>query len=257
MALDFIRESLEGLPEAFHPEYTKGEDGKFHLALTGGPDTKALEANNAKLLDEKKAALAKLKMFEGIDDPAKAKEALDQLRKLQEKELLEAGEVEKVIESRTKMMKADHEAQVKKLTEAAEATNAETGKLRAQLSKAVIERGILDAVNSVGQPRKEAIIDIIGRGNIVFKLDENGIPIPQNADGTTIFGKDGQKAMTMSEWASSLLETAPHLFHESKGGGAKGSIAALDGKTYSGDQLDKMSASQKMELGRGRAPLAR
>lgn len=257
MALELIRESLEGLHESLHPEYKKGEDGKFHLIVNGMEDVTGLKANNAKLLEEKKKLQERYKQFDEFGDPEKVKETLARMReveeterKLKEKELLAKGDVEEVVNQRTALMRQDHENQVKKLTGASESLTSENEKLRAQLSKAVIERGILDAVNVVGQPRKEALVDIISRGANTFKLDESGIPVPLNQDGTTIYGKDGTKAMTMEEWAQSLLETAPHLFLESKGGGARGNVAGGDGRTYTAEELDKMSPAQKMNLGR-------
>lgn len=250
MALELILNSLDGVPEVLHGEYTKQSDGTYRLGVNGMEDVSGLKKNNAELLEEKRKAQEKLKLYEGIEDPAKAKEALARLRQLEEKDLLEKGEVEKVIEKRTQMMRTDHENQVKQLNTALDGTKGENERLRSQLSKAVIERGILDAVTAVGQPRKEAMIDIISRGLGTFKLDDNGNPIPQNADGSTIFGKDGQKAMTMSEWAASLLESAPHLFLESKGGGAKGSMAAVNGTQLSAEQMAALSPAQKMELGR-------
>lgn len=59
-------DSLEGVPEALHAEYTKGDDGKYRLNLEGGPPPKKdteleerlrkLEENNQALLDEKRKA---------------------------------------------------------------------------------------------------------------------------------------------------------------------------------------------------------
>lgn len=260
MALELIRDSLEGLHDSLHSEYQKRDDGKFHLIVNGMEDVSGLKANNAKLLEEKKSLQAKYKQFEDLGDPEKVRESLERMReleeterKLKEKELLAKGDVEEVVNQRTALMRQDHENQVKKLSSASESLTAENEKLRVQLSKAVIERGILDAVNAVGQPRKEAIVDIISRGAGTFKLDENGIPVPLNPDGTTIYGKDGTKAMTMEEWAQSLLETAPHLWLESKGGGARGNVAGADGRTYTAEELDKMSPAQKMNLGRNAA----
>ena len=249
MALEMMLDTLEGVHESLHGEYAKKEDGKFHLIVNGMEDVTGLKNNNKQLIEEKRKLQDKIKAFGDID-PSKAQEALEKLRQLEEKQLLEAGEVDKVVEKRTALMRQDHENQVNKMTEGLEAVTGERDMLKQRLSKAVIERGILDAVNTVGQPRKEALIDIISRGTAVFQLDENGEPKPLNPDGTTIYGKDGKNAMTMVEWATNLLENASHLWLESKGGGARGNVAGGDGRTYTAEELDRMSPSEKMKIGR-------
>ncbi|MGX2950047.1 hypothetical protein ACWIUA_03935 [Ursidibacter sp. B-7004-1] len=56
----------------------------------------ALNAEAKKHREEKESVEAKLKAFEGIDDPAKAKKALETVKNLDDKKLIDAGEVEKV-----------------------------------------------------------------------------------------------------------------------------------------------------------------
>jgi hypothetical protein len=55
------------------------------------------------------AAEAKLKPFEGIEDPAAARKALETVKNLDSKKLVDAGEVEKVKEEATKALKAQYE----------------------------------------------------------------------------------------------------------------------------------------------------
>ena len=43
MALKMILDSVDDLPDVLKGEYTKGEDGKFHLSLEGAEDTGALK----------------------------------------------------------------------------------------------------------------------------------------------------------------------------------------------------------------------
>lgn len=248
--LDLIVDSLDNVPEHFKSEYTKGEDGKFHLSVSGVEDVSGLKSALQKERDEAKKLREQVKAFDGID-PSKANEALEKLRKLEEKQLLDSGEVDKVIENRTRLMQQDHQAQVAKLTEALQTVEKERDSSRLMLSEAVIQRGIIDAVNEVGQPRKEALLDIIQRGKLTWRLDEKGAPIPVNEDGTTIYGKDGKAPMTMKEWGQTLLETAPHLFLESKGGGARGSVTGGNGKVMSADDYAKLTPAQKLANARG------
>lgn len=251
MALKLVVDSLDGVDETLHSVYQQKDDGKYHLSVDGLEDTTGLKKNMAALLAEKRQLQEKYKQFDDID-PNEAKEAMEKLRRIKENELIASGDVEKVIENRTKLMKQDHENQVKQMTEAQDKISAENQRLKSALNKAVIERGILDAANEVGQPRKEALTDIVARGNGTWQLDDDGKPVPLNSDGTTIYGKDGKLPMTMVEWAESLREGAPHLWIESKGGGARGSVVT-DGKgrKFSQEELAGMSPTAKANVARG------
>ncbi len=250
MALKMVVETLEGIDTAFQSLYTKGEDGKFHLAVEGVEDVSGLKSALQKEREANKELKAKAAAYEGID-PEKAQEALKKLRDIEEKKLIEAGELEKVLENRTKIMRQDHQAQVEQLTKRAEAAEADSEKTRKLLATAIIERGITDAVNEVGSPRKGAIIDIIQRGRQTWRLDENGKPVAFNEDGTTIYGKDGKLPISMKDWAQNLLEQAPHLFEESRGGGARGSITGGDGTSLTAEELAKLSPAQRLAFARG------
>lgn len=250
MALEMVVESLDSVAEAFRGEYTKGEDGKFHLSVNGGEDVSGLKSALQKERETVKELKAKAAAYEGID-PAKASEALEKLRQIEEKELIAKGEMEKVIENRTKLMQQDHAEQVRKLTERAEAAETDNAKTKETLAAVIIERDVSEAINSVGQPRKNALVDILHRARQTWKLDDDGKPIATNPDGSTIYGKDGKEPISMKEWAEKLLETAPHLFEESKGGGARGSVIGGDGKSLSAEELAKLSPAQKLAFARG------
>lgn len=43
MVMKAVLDSLDGVDKAFHGEYKKGDDGKFHLEVEGGEDTGALK----------------------------------------------------------------------------------------------------------------------------------------------------------------------------------------------------------------------
>jgi len=250
MALSAVLDTTEfdSLAEILKTEYRKSEaDGKYYLVVDGLEDVSALRANNQKLVEEKRKLQEKYKAFENID-PAKAAEALDKLRKIEEKQLLDSGEVEKVIENRTTLMKKDHEGRIEAMTTASKKLEEDNKKLLVQLNEAVVVRGIQDAVNSVGQPRKEALEDIISRGMRTWQLGDDSKPIPRDSAGNIMYGKDGKAPMTMHEWAQSLMESAPHLWTEPKGGGARGSNTMLGNKQYADADLDKLSPTAKAQL---------
>lgn len=250
MTLELIVDTLDKIPESLKGEYTKGEDGKFHLNVNGIEDTTGLKSALQKERDNVKELKAKYAAYDGID-PAKAQEALEKLRKIEEQELIAKGDLEKVVENRLALMKQDHAEQVKKLTERAEKAESDATNSKTLLAAALIENGIADAVAEVGQPRKGAMIDIIQRAKQYWKLDDAGKPVALNSDGTTIYGKDGKAPISMKEWAENLLEQAPHLFEESKGGGARGSVTGGDGTQMSAEELSKLTPAQRIAFARG------
>lgn len=248
--LEMVVDSLESVPEALRSEYAKGEDGKFHLAVSGGEDVSGLKSALQKEREAVKELKAKAAAYDGID-PANAKEAIEKLRLIEEKELIAKGDMDKVFENRTKLMQQDHAEQVRKLTERAERAETSEAKTKEILAAVVIERDVSEAINAVGQPRKNALVDILHRARQTWKLDESGKPVATNPDGTTIYGKDGKDPISMREWAEKLLEQAPHLFEESKGGGARGSIIGGSGKAISAEELARLSPAQKLAFARG------
>lgn len=259
MPINLIIDSLDAVEEGLRGEYVQQPDGKYKLNVLGLDDTTNLKKNNQALLAEKKALQEKLKSFDGLD-PEQVKAAMDRIseleeveRKLKEKKLMEEGKVEELIQARLSNMKNEHDSQVKTLNGNVTALTEENGLLRTRLSREVIMNGLTKAVNAVGQPRTEALVDILNRGQMVFQLDEKGNPVPKDSQGVIVFGANGNDPMTMEEWAAGLLKSAPHLFLESKGGGAKGSATDASGRKYSAEELAGMTPEQKMNIGRNAA----
>jgi hypothetical protein len=79
------------------PVYTKEDGSDIAFDVVGTTSTIARLNAEAKTHREgKEAAEGKLKLFEGIEDPAAAKTALETLSKLDQKKLIDAGEVDRV-----------------------------------------------------------------------------------------------------------------------------------------------------------------
>lgn len=247
MALKRILDSIEGLSQELAALYVLGADGKYHLDLEGSADDAALKS----ALQKEREAVAELKQqlsrYRDVD-PEKYNEALRKLSEIEDKKLIEEGKLEELLQKRTETMKRDHQAQL----EAAQSKLAEfeqtTTKLRESLSRTVIENGIVAAVTKVGNVRKEALSDVLSRGQTVWGLDENNNPVPRKSDGTPIYGKDGRSVMTMDEWAQTLVTEAPHLFEKTQGGSAR-----TEGSTQRGglpENFDNLSPADKLALGR-------
>lgn len=112
------------------------------------------------------------------------------------------------------------EGQVRQLQERVKSLEAELQAKNARLAEEILERGIRDAVNKVGDVHKNAWKDVVARGKNVFSLDEQGRPVPRDPAGEIIYGKDGTQPMSFDEWAQKLLADAPHLFKAAGGGGS-------------------------------------
>lgn len=103
MALKAIVENLEGIDESLRSHYTKGEDGKFTLAVesVGGLVLENVDGLKTALSSErtaKEAALTSVKAFEGIDVNA-ARTAIADLKKLQESD--PEGKAAEIVRQRT------------------------------------------------------------------------------------------------------------------------------------------------------------
>jgi len=248
MALKALLKSLDEVDEQFQSLYVK-EGDVFVLAVDDTDYKQTLgefRNNNIELTKKLQQAegaseeLAALKeqveKFQGID-PEKAKEAMDKIRNIEEKQLIDAGEIDTVIEQRVaqrvERMRADLEGKVNAATKRNEQLEAENGKYKGRLSEVVIDSALQQAVSNVAPIRKGAMRDAIARGREVWTLDENGQPVPmiKGANGKEVmYGSDGKTVLSMDEWAQSLAMEAPYLFEGNAGGGANGNLSGSEQK---------------------------
>lgn len=229
MALKFLIDTLEGLAPEVQALYKQLESGKFQLDVDGAVDKSRLDEfrnNNVELQKQ-------IDKYKDVD-PAKYKELMVIQTKITEKELLEKGEVEELVKLRTRAVREDLET---KLT----ATNTELETYRAQLSNLQVSDVVKTAAIKVGI-YATAVDDVINRANGVFKI-EKGLPVPKNPDGTIIYDKTGEKAVTVEGWLHDLKKSAPHLFVGSQGSGAGG------GSGTGQKDMSTMTALEKVVLG--------
>lgn len=224
MKLKPVLDSLEGVPEAFHELYTQRE-GKFMLELDGElpgfvPRAKLDEFrnNNVTLMKELETLKGRALSQEELDEFKRIRE---ERQKMADKELLDKGEIDKLIEQRTSRMRADYEKQIQTLSEVAEELESQLIAANETLAGTLITAEISKSISSVGALRKGAMDDVISRAQRTWTFEDGKI-VPKDPEGTTIFGKDGKGPMTMAEWCQSLAESAPYLFESSSGGGAQG-----------------------------------
>lgn len=220
------------LPDIIRAEYTPNPDkaDEFILSVDGAVDKNRLdEFRNTNIELQRKIEAVK------DVDPKKYRELVEQQRKINEKELLEAGDVDKIVEGRVGTMKTEYETKIAGLT-----GNMDT--MSRQLESLTIDNVVRDQATKLGvQPT--AVDDVLLRAKTVYRLEE-GRPVPKTGDGQTIYGKDGSNPMPISEYIVNLKETAPHLFQGSSGSGANGNQGGGRGVDDS-----KLSSAQKIAKG--------
>ena len=99
MALKAVLDSIDGLDDGLKALYVE-QDGKFRLDVEGGFKTPDEITGLTSALNKEREARSQLekqaKKFEGIENPADALKALETIKNLDAKKLIDAGEVEKV-----------------------------------------------------------------------------------------------------------------------------------------------------------------
>ncbi len=226
------KEEFEKLPEVVRDHYKENE-GKFHLSLVPKQRLDEFRQNNINLLKERDDLKVLADQYKDLD-PAKAREALAKLKKLDEKNLLDEGKVEELFTQRTGAMKNDYEGKL--ATEKKRGDNAE-----ARLSELLIDSELRNtAIKPEVGARPTALTDITLRAKSVWTIKE-GKAVAMK-DGNVLYGKDGNP-LTMNEWLVTLRAEAPHLFADSTGGGANNDKG---GGSPGGKERSKMTTSEKV-----------
>lgn len=227
MALKYIVDTLDGLDASVASLYEQA-DGKFRLNVEGVAPREKLDEFRNKNID----LMRQLDTFKGVD-LTKYQNLLGLEKKLTDKELIDAGKVDEVVQSRIASMKTEHEQIVNQL-------NTQLSDSNKQLESLLIDSAVrMQALNQKVIP--SAIDDVMLRARMSFKIVE-GKAVP-HADGKPVYGKDGVNPMSVEEWISGLAKNAPHLFEGSQGGGARGS------QGRGGPNAANMTATQKIAAG--------
>lgn len=208
MGLKSVLDSLDGVEEAIAKLYTKNADGKYYLEVEGLVSKAKLDEfrdTNVKLMKD-------MEKFKDID-PVKYRELSETYRKIQEKEWIEKGELDKVVEQRVSTMRGDLEGKIKEYKQSNES-------MSKQLDSLLIDNEVRAAAIKSGV-RPSAVDDVLLRARAVYKV-KDGVATPFDDKGQVIYGKDGANPMVINDWVGSLKQSADHLFQGSNGGGAPG-----------------------------------
>jgi hypothetical protein len=197
--------------------------------------------------EEKEALATKMKAFEGIDDPAKALKALETVKNLDDKTLIDAGQVEKVKQE----ARAAFDEQLKAIEKTYEPIVAERDKYKSDFFNEVVG-GAFSRSKFIAD--KLAIPGDLAQAKFGSNfLIEDGKVVGKNAAGERIFSRTrpGEIA-TFDEALESLIEDYPHRDTILKGigasgGGAGGSTRMVGGKkTMLRSQFDALDPAAQM-----------
>ena len=212
MPLKFKYTKKDEIPAGHESLYLE-RDGAWLLDAEGVVEKSSLDEfrnNNTALKKQFDDLAAKYKDV----DPELARQLLQAKRDAEDKALLAQGNVDAVVEARTRALKADLENRLLTADRQRAALEARLGEL--QINHAVV------AVAGKRGLKPAAAADLVARAKGVFRL-VNGQVAPVGADGASVlYGRDGVNALTFDEWVETQVAEAPHLFAENSGGGAAG-----------------------------------
>jgi hypothetical protein len=212
MALKFKFKSKDEIP-AEHVSHYVERGGAFVLDAEDGVEKAKLDEVRMHNVTLEKQLADFNARFDGIE-PDQVRALMAEKQKLEEAKHLKEGEVEKLVESRTRSLKSDLEKQVGGL-------KTERDAVMSRLVEIEINQGVTLAATKRGL-RPTAIPDAVARARKVFQL-VNGVPTAFEPDGKSVrYGRDGVTPLTWDEGAEGLVTEAPHLFEASAGGGAVG-----------------------------------
>lgn len=241
MALKVIVKTLDGLDEATKKLYVQ-KDGEFHLDVEGLPEDPKLgefRENNRKLNAKVTELTDTLKQFEGVD-AAKYKEYELTQHKLRDKQLIDAGKIDELLNSKIDPIKKEFQTKL-------EAAQKENSALSGRLEILHIDNQLTELGTKKGL-RPTAIEDMLARGRRVFRL-KDGQVVALDQDGAQARTKSGDP-LTMPAWLDTLATEAPHLFQPSNGGGANNNNGNghHGAKTLSRGEFQKLAPESQMQF---------
>lgn len=220
---------VDGKPVYVH------EDGKeipFDAAGTVATITR-LNAEAKTHRVEKETALEQLKQFAGIEDPAAALQALKTVANIDQKKLVDAGQIEQVRSEITKGFQAQLDT-----------LNGEKQGLEKQLYGAMVGNAFASAAIL---PKLNIPADLVqARFGSAFKV-EDGKVVAYDANGNKLFSrqKPGEIA-DFNEGLELLIDQYPHKDAIFKGGGQSGSGAQSGNGGSGGKQVITRAAFEAL-----------
>lgn len=241
MPIPAVLDTLDAMPENLQDSYAQGPDGKYHLSdVPGMVEKKRVDEfreNNRTLQSQLDELASQMELYKDVDlDELKALK--EQERKIMEKELIDKGEIDTIIEQRMKPVVTAKDAEYAKLQKSYDAAEAQLGVL-------LIDNQTAQLATQLGV-EPDALVDLTGRARNQFRI-KNGKAVAIDDEGNQVYGPDGITPLELDKaWMEGVKKTAPHLFRPANGTGA------TDGSGNRGrgaTDTSKLSSMQKIALG--------
>lgn len=236
-----ILDTIDGLDAAISGLYVE-RDGKYRLDIEGGFKTNEEVTGLTTALNKERDARSKLekqvKKFEGIENPEDALKAIETLKNLDQKKLIDAGEVEKVKAEVTKAMQS-------KIDELQSVVAEKDGILTKELIGGRFARSkfITDKM-AIPHDLVEA------RFGQNFKI-ENGKVVAYDQHGNQIYSHDRPGELADFEEAlNAMVEQYPYKDSILKGSSATGSGATTSGHVTGKTNWHELSPIERLTAAR-------
>jgi hypothetical protein len=216
--MKFQYDNQSEIPEALRAYY-KQEGDKWVLQCEGA-------TSNAKVAEFRDRNIQLQKDKEELEkkykdvDPVKYADLVKREAELGDGELIKKSGVDALVQKRTETMRNEYETKLKEANDKLTTAHGELTGLK-------IDHAVLAEAGPLGL-RKTAHADLVSRARTSFKM-EDGKPVAYDEKGQKVYGADGQP-LTIKEWSTGMVKSAPHLFEPNSGGGSSGG----GGGTFSG-----------------------
>ena len=196
-------ETLTDIEKALY----KADGDDYILQVEGVVDKNRLDEFRNKNVD----LLKEMDKFKNIDID-KYNLALEQEQKLKDKQLIDAGDIETLLQQKTSVITSDYEAKILALTEKLDSNTAQHNSM---IGKYEIE-GVANRAFTENKISPDAVNAVMSQIKAKFVI-ENGSVVAKDGD-KIITGKNGN--LTISEF----VQSQPEIFKiQSSGGGGNGS----------------------------------
>lgn len=210
--------------------FYKADGDRFVLDAEGVDDLPSVRGLKSSIDKEREAArkaraeAEELRSKIGDLDPEEAKKALARLKELDDKAAL--GEIpdkfkdqfEKAVNHRVKSITDDFESQKKAFNKQVTDAKKENESLTARLAELTIDNAVRTEAEKMGL-HDWAIEDAVLHAGRTFKI-KDGKPVPLDADGQIVFGKDANSPKPIAEWLAEKAQQKPGWLKASTGGGS-------------------------------------
>lgn len=198
--------------------------------------TKDYKAKVSEFRDTTIATQKKLKEYEGLGmDTEQLRKIVENVSRNEEMKAVAEGNIDRVLELRTKPLRDDYEARLSAASEKiAELDSAHKVELQRNFDLRVSNEVAMAAGNN-SDVHKDAIPLFVNMAKQVWHVESDGSIVPRDPKtGTRMISKDGKSDMGFDEWIASRKEVFPSLFKSPTGPGVRGGPGGLSNQPPEG-----------------------